>query len=331
MKKRQNFSIFPLIMVLFIILESSCKKDDTLQPVPAVTTSEITMITLTTARSGGTLTNSGTTVLGCGICWSTNENPTITNNKTNDVIGGGTFFSSITGLEPNTTYYVRAYVANSDSTFYGTTRSFTTMSQGKFTDPNDGIEYKTVTIGTQTWMAENLRTTMYNDGTAIPEVTDNDGWVALTTDAYCNLNNTTNVDTIATYGRLYNWYAVNTGKLCPTGWHVPTNSEWELLTNYLGDTSVAGGRLKETGTIHWNSPNTGATNETGFTALPVSTRGDNGLFYNFREGGGWWSATPYQEGATSGATLYFVIYNDNNVTKDYFYSWVGISVRCVKN
>ena len=132
----------------------------------------------------------------------------------------------------------------------------------------DGNDYKTVTIGTQVWMVENLKTTKYNDGTAIPNITDNTSWAALTTGAYCDNINTPSIST--TYGRLYNWYAVdnnagtkvasNGGKnVCPTGWHVPSDAEWTTLTTYLGGESVAGGKLKETGTTHWQSPNTGVS------------------------------------------------------------------------
>ena len=128
----------------------------------------------------------------------------------------------------------------------------------------DGNVYHTVTIGTQIWMVENLKTTRYNDGSPIPFVTDSSSWSNLTTPGYCWYNNdTTNKNT---YGALYNWFAVNTGKLAPTGWHVPTDDEWTTLTTYLGGESIAGGKLKETGTTHWRTPNAGATNEIGFTA-----------------------------------------------------------------
>jgi uncharacterized protein (TIGR02145 family) len=133
----------------------------------------------------------------------------------------------------------------------------------------EGNVYKTITIGTQTWMADNLRTTKYRNGDAIPEVTDSSAWINLITGAYCNYNNTRNNDTIVSYGRFYNLYAVTDNRnICPTGWHVSTDAEWTTLTDYLGGASVAGDKLKEKGTTHWESPNAGATNEIGFTALP---------------------------------------------------------------
>jgi len=203
------------------------------------------------------------------------------------------------------------------------------VTYGTMTD-QDGNVYKTVAIGTQTWMAENLRTTKYNDGTAIPNVTSASEWEGLTTGAYCNYNNTTSNDTIATYGRLYNWYAVNTGKLCPTGWHVPTDAEWSTLTNYLGGEDAAGGKLKETGTTHWLSPNTGATNETGFTALPGGIHDRLGSFYHVGYYGYWWSAT---ENGVASAWVRDMEYNNSirSIRRGYNYKEVGYSVRCVRD
>jgi uncharacterized protein (TIGR02145 family) len=201
------------------------------------------------------------------------------------------------------------------------------VTYGTMTD-QDGNVYKTLTIGTQTWMAENLRTTIYNDGTAIHNVTDNDEWLGLTIGAYCNYNNTTSVDTIATYGRLYNWYAVNTGKLAPTGWHVPTDAEWTQLADYLGGTSVAGGKLKETDTSHWNSPNTSATNETGFTALPGGGRGGGRPFGDIGGRGFWWSATEYD---TAEAWARGIYYEYSKVIRYYNYKEFGFSVRFVRD
>jgi uncharacterized protein (TIGR02145 family) len=198
---------------------------------------------------------------------------------------------------------------------------------GKMTD-QDGNVYKTVTIGTQTWMAENLRTTKYNDGSDIPNITDNDEWEDLTTGAYCNYNNTSDEDTIATYGRLYNWYAVDTGKLCPTGWHVPKDTEWAELSTFLGGESVAGGKLKEIGTSHWQSHTTGATNETGFTALPGGGRTYSGTFGDVGYRGKWWSAT---ESDAYGA-YYWIIYDNYSFLNSSSYDKaVGFSVRCVRD
>jgi uncharacterized protein (TIGR02145 family) len=201
------------------------------------------------------------------------------------------------------------------------------VTYGTMTD-QDGNVYKTVTIGTQTWMAENLRTTKYNNGTAIPLVTDNKEWEDLTTGGYSNSQNTSNIENIATYGRLYNWYAINTGKLAPKGWHVPTDIELKTLTTFLGGGSYAGGKLKETGTLHWWSPNTGATNETGFTALPGGSRMINGIFTNIRTTCYLWSAT---ECDTSNAWVSEMTFHDSDVGRDIMSKKGGFSVRCVKD
>jgi len=204
------------------------------------------------------------------------------------------------------------------------------LTYGKMTD-QDGNLYKTITIGTQTWMAENLRTTKYNDGTSIPNITSSEEWSSLTTGAYCNYNNTTNLDTIATYGRLYNWYAVNTSKLAPKGWHVPTDAEWEILTTYLGGTSIAGGKLKETGTTHWTTPNTSATNETGFTALPGGLCHTTGQFMVSGLVGGWWSSTENTNYPTTDAYPRNMRYQVSDVYQVNGIKKVGYSIRCVKD
>ncbi|MBN1387218.1 MAG: fibrobacter succinogenes major paralogous domain-containing protein [Bacteroidales bacterium] len=191
----------------------------------------------------------------------------------------------------------------------------------------DGNVYTTVTIGTQVWMAENLRTTTYNDGTSIPQVTANNEWKNMKTAAFCWYGN--DADSYGnTYGALYNWYAVNTDKLCPAGWHVPTHDEWTTLTDYIGGAVVAGGKLKESGTLHWDSPNFGATNETGFTGLPGGSRQDGGFMF-IGVSGSWWSAT---ESNADWAIERGLNYNSGSVF------WVsfnpksnGYSVRCLKD
>jgi uncharacterized protein (TIGR02145 family) len=195
----------------------------------------------------------------------------------------------------------------------------------------DGNVYHSVIIGTQTWMVENLKTTRYRDGTVIPNITDNTQWLNLTTGAYCDYSNNTSNTSI--YGRLYNWYAVN-NNLAPTGWHVPTSAEWTVIANYLGGWSSAGGKLKENGTTHWNSPNTDATNETGFRALPGGIRnidppGGTATFNGIGSSGCWWSANDY-----NGNPAYYTV---NYSSIELFHSnngWgkrYGYSVRCVKD
>jgi uncharacterized protein (TIGR02145 family) len=191
----------------------------------------------------------------------------------------------------------------------------------------DGNVYQTVVIGTQTWMAENLKTTTFNDGTEIPLVVNDVRWSALTSPDYCWYNN--DQQTYGnTYGALYNWYAVNTGNLCPAGWHVPGDDEWRILTDYLGGEEEAADKLKKTGSIHWASLNSTATNETGFTALPNGlqfpfeyTFSDNGFAAN------WWSRDILEQDKR------FAWYRElgNRIKRDGFLKEFGIGVRCIRD
>ena len=191
----------------------------------------------------------------------------------------------------------------------------------------DGNIYQTVTIGTQEWLAENLKTTKYNNGTSIPLKTTNAEWSNLSTPAYCWYNN--DQATFGnTYGALYNWYTVKTGNLCPTGWHVPSDAEWTTLTDYLGGLNVAGGKLKETGTTHWHEPNHGATNESGFTALPGGLRYDDGTFFSIEYGGNWWSSTEYSSTNAWDRSVDFSVPAVGRFDDDK--KW-GLSIRCLKD
>jgi uncharacterized protein (TIGR02145 family) len=199
----------------------------------------------------------------------------------------------------------------------------------------DGNVYKTVTIGTQVWMAENLKTTKYKDGKKIPLITKNSESANPPTPAYYWYDND-EASYKKTYGALYNWYTVNTGKLCPEGWHVPTEVEFNSLIAYLGGMSIAGGKLKEAGTAHWESPNIGATNETGFTALPG---GERSTVYDYWEcsdiqiRGVWWSSTENtDEFAGQGVAGQLLLENvQNEAYIQYKVEQCGLSVRCIKD
>ena len=195
----------------------------------------------------------------------------------------------------------------------------------------EGNSYKTVQIGTQVWMAENLKTSKYNDGTIIPNITDSTQWSNLTTSAWSYFKN--DAANNAKYGKLYNWYAIslttNSNKnVCPIGWHVPTNAEWTTLRDYLGGEIVAGGKMKEVGTINWNSPNQNTTNLSLFTALPGGYRWIDGNYDGLGKSGNWWSSSEYDEFQAWGIPLF----NSNNT----FYlgegnKKAGCSIRCLKN
>ncbi|MCP4044899.1 MAG: hypothetical protein GY732_02780, partial [Gammaproteobacteria bacterium] len=185
-----------------------------------------------------------------------------------------------------------------------------------------------LTICCQSWMTTNLDVDSYRNGDTIPHVTDPAVWAALTTGAYCYYNNDSATHA-AVYGKLYNWYAVNDPRgLAPEGWHVPTHFEWTTLTDCLGGASVAGGPMKEIGTTHWTSPNTDATNYSGFTGLPGGARGTSGSFGTIGNYGTWWSSSEYSAGdawarylgyGTGGVAVY-----DSNKRS-------GFSVRCLRD
>ena len=291
--------------------------------VPSISTAITTPISQSTATSGGNISSDGGgNVTVRGVCCNTSQNPTISNSKTSDGSVTVSFTSTITGLTIGISYYVRAYATNSAGTAYGNELIFKINT---VTDI-DGNVYNTVIIGTQNLMAENLKTTKYNDGTAIPNITDNTAWTNLTTPSYCWYNNDATTYK-ATYGALYNWYTVNTGKLCPQGWHVPTDVEWTNLATYLGGMSIAGGKMKETGTTHWLSPNTGATNESGFLALPGGNRYDTG-FINIGSLACWWGSTEYSTTEASWRALMSI---QVNLSGTYHFKRLGVSVRCVKD
>lgn len=188
--------------------------------------------------------------------------------------------------------------------------------------------YKTVVIGDQEWMAENLATTKYNDGTDIANITENTSWITQTDGAYAWYNN--DFDEFGSvYGALYNWHAVNTGKLCPAGWHVPTNEEWTELTDFLGGAEIAGDKLKELGAAAWGNPFSGATNETGFTALPGGFRlHTTGGFGGLGSTGYWWSSTAANE---TSIHMRHMNYVNTNVYADGANKAAGFCVRCVKD
>ena len=184
--------------------------------------------------------------------------------------------------------------------------------------------YHTVVIGKQTWMVENLKTTHYNDGIEIPLITFAKKSPSPTIVGYCWYNKDQNNGAI--YGALYNWYAVDTKKLCPKGWHVPTAAEWDTLTTFLGGDYLAGGKIKEKGTTHWSAPNTGADNSSGFTALPGGYREDGGNFIGLGSTSHWWTSSAELDYY---AHSRFINYNSpymngSNGSKSYCFS-----VRCI--
>lgn len=334
-------------IILSFILLQSCTKSDTASPINTdvltLTTTLPSSIATTTASCGGTvITDGGSTVTGRGVVWSTMPNPTIAlATKTTDGAGTGVFTSTLSGLNPSTTYYVKAYATNSAGTSYGNELSFATLQSSSTTVTDvDGNTYPLVTICAQTWTAKNLEVTAYSDGTPIPEVNDPTAWKSLNTGAWCYLYGDTAYGSV--YGKLYNWYAAvgiyNAASLtnpalrknlAPTGWHVPTYTELTTLSDCLGGPDEAGRKMKETGTAHWSSPNTGATNSSGFTALP----GGFLDYYGFNNSGNvgiWWSSSE-DNSQPATASSFFI-----NSSASQFVNYPrskrdGYSVRCLRD
>ena len=279
-------------------------------------TTLVTGITNISAISGGNvISEGGIGLITRGVCWSVFSGPTVGGWSTNNGTGTGPFTSNITGLSPNTLYYVRSYATNPIGTGYGTEVSFTTTNTGS------------TTICSQIWMDRNLSVSTYRNGDPIPLVTNSSTWASLTTGAYCYYNNDPATEIV--YGKLYNWYAINDPRgLAPTGWHVPSSAEWGVLETCLGGSSVAGGKLKETGTSHWSIPNTGATNSSGFTALPGGHRTDFGTFGDMGTTGRWWGSSQFSPTQGLGGA----VWHNNTVFNAIGYSkGGGFNVRCVKD
>jgi uncharacterized protein (TIGR02145 family) len=258
----------------------------------------------------------------------------------------GSFISILTDLNRNTLYYVRAYASNNAGTSYGDQVSFTTCGVLDI----DCNCYKTVIIGSQEWMAENLRTSKLNDGTPITNVTDNIEWsTSVICDpgnpgycihqgiiAYCWYENSSTYDN--TYGKLYNYLAVNSEKLCPTGWHVPTAGEWAILKwpydiFWSADScGIIGADLMEVGTSHWNNPHIIGTNETGFTALPGGRRDADGTFTGMTIYGEYWT---YFEFANHLESIFYPIpitcHYADTPSKKLRSMRTGLSIRCIKD
>lgn len=339
MKTKYKILVYPILIIgLCCLLLNSCKKKDdntpTPGPTPTLTTAEVTNVLINTAKCGGTISSDGgSTITEKGVCWSTHTSPTTSDNKTNDGAGAGLFTSEIKGLLPATTYYLRAYATTSNGTGYGSSMVFTTLSDN-LTDI-EGNVYKTVQIGDQIWMAENLKTTKYNDGTNIPLVTNGDDWSILTTPAYCWYNNDMASNKL-TYGALYNWYAIHTGKLCPVGWHVPSDAEWYTMEHYVDSTindpnvinyrgTDCGTKLKNTS--GWDNSGNG-TNNYNFKALPGGGRYLGGAFFHIGDIGNWWSSTEYQNTNGWFRTL---LGNSPASYRTNGNKFLGFSVRCIRD
>ncbi|MFM7683164.1 MAG: fibrobacter succinogenes major paralogous domain-containing protein [Bacteroidota bacterium] len=319
----------PILLLTIILTFNSCQKKE----VATIQTNPVEAITLTSIITGGNVDHEGgADVIERGIVWSTNPNPTLSDNKILKGSGFGIFRVELEGLQPNSTYYFRAFATNKVGTSYGVQRVYSTTVG--CTDA-DGNNYRTIMAGNKEWMAENLKSSKYANGDPIPNVSDESEWGSSTTGAWAHFNNDSNND--EPYGKLYNWYVIaDSRNVCPTGWHVPNNTEWTDLIDLLGGMDAALDKLKSTGNEHWVSLNQNASNSIGFSALPGGHRDSNGTFdpyTDFGYLGWWWTSTTDQWGLNP---KYVMLMNSNSSNGSVQISSdntkkSGYSIRCVKD
>jgi uncharacterized protein (TIGR02145 family) len=318
---------------------SSPQSFTTLSAIPTVFTSPVIEYTKSNALVGGNVTYEGSSHLtDCGIYWGLSEDLITTGKKLPIGQSMGLFSYNLANLIPNTTYYIKAYASNNDEAGYGLTYKF---NSGQSSDiPTikdiDGNIYHYIKIGEQYWTVENMKTTKYNDGTDIPKV-NLIYWYRSAVPAYCFYRDDSTNNRI--YGALYNFYVVESGMLCPTGWHVPSDSEWSILTSNLGGENSAAIKLKEVGSSHWGELNSRSTNESFFTALPGGYRytydygysgGKGGTEDGIKNTGIWWTSTKVDDGSGWIRSMHS---SDDIVTRtgSANYKGWGLSVRCVKD
>ena len=283
--------IIPVLFSVFALLVfSSCKKEAVKSdpPIPVVklivSTDSVVNITDSSATIKARIISAGSdTITLRGVCWDTAVDPDTSDNFRVASQIQGDFQVTVSGLLPGKKYYSRAFAKTSVGISYGNTIQFETdtivpdLSCPPTVSDIDGNVYHTVKIGAQCWFKENLRTSKYRNGDGIKFGFDNAAWAATSIGSVTSYNEDSSQD--STYGKLYNLYAVvDSRKLCPAGWHVPNDAEWTVLVNYLGGGDFAGGKMKTTGTSLWASPNAGASNTSGFSAVPTGIKNSSGIF-----------------------------------------------------
>jgi uncharacterized protein (TIGR02145 family) len=301
---------------------------------PQVTTSDPLNVTQTSADLGGDVVDQGgSPVTERGVCWALIALPTVADNKQASGSDTGSFVTTVSNLTPNTTYNVRAYAINSTGIAYGIAKPFLTSTGGaqscpglaEFTDPRDGQVYPTVQIGSQCWMKTNL-----NIGAIVPIKQDQD---PSQLQKWCYGNVSGNCDV---YGGLYQWDQIMQGStqigvqgICPPGWHIPTDGEFATLTTYLGGYDPAGQKMKEAGFDHWEPPNTGANDSSGFSALPGGYRYTiDSVCYWSGKGAWFWTSSGSQGNVAWVRALY---YNAGAQERTALFRYDGGSLRCIKD
>lgn len=342
MNTKIKISIILCFFISFTLIDG-CKKKEEDKNTPVVITNPVTDITSTTAKLNGDawcpdsdMERLPYSFSEKGFCYSNTPNPTTSSNKIKIGTSDGEYSYTV-GVGAATSYYVKAYAIYEKGTLYGAEVNFTTLPMESITYDynansnstpvfdNEGNMYHTVFIGGKQWMSDNLKVTKYNDGTEIPNITDSIQWKNATSGARCDLYNApTNSPKLGCY---YNWDAVNNSAgICPAGWHVPTEAEWDVLADSVGSYSVM--KIKEKGQNHWNLGYPAATNSTGLTILGSGYRDTKGQFQDYKSYGNFWTATQYN---TSNAYCRKIYYQDDELTSNNVSKKYGYSVRCVKN
>jgi uncharacterized protein (TIGR02145 family) len=295
---------------------------------PDIVTEKVSANSSASAISTVTISSDGgAKIMARGVCWNTTPNPTIENEKTTDGSGIGKYSSTVNGLSPNTTYYLKAYSTNYLETSYGNEVVFKTLGSGQIKDIDDNV-YNTIVVGNQTWLQENLKTKKYNDGTPIELVVDKTQWKRFAP-SYCWYENQAEYG--KTYGALYSLSAVMTDKLCPTGWHIPIKAEWETLINNMGGAASAWSILTEEKIAIVTSSNKKTTVFPGFKAFPGGYRDENGEYKGIGDFGSWWH---YSRNVSMDITSHYLDFKNRQISYRKNSSknkMLGLSVRCVKD
>jgi uncharacterized protein (TIGR02145 family) len=320
-----------IIIISSIVLISGCADGD--NPAQSSNTKPSALFTVTPAENGTTGIPFYFDASGCSDAEDKDADLLICWDWENDGVFDTPLSNSRTALhyfDEDGIYTVKLMVRDSGGLFSTATRQVqvTGAAEGEVTDI-DGHTYKTIKIGTRWWMAENLRVMHYRNGDAIPYVTDSQAWTGLPSGAFCSYDNNTSY--VSTYGQLYNWYAAADSRgLAPEGWKIPGEVEWQMLVDHLGGESVAGGKLKGEGASQWNSPNAGATNESGFSAWPGGYRlDDSGTYSSMGEYACFWSSTSWEQNGYFARYL-FLHYNYSAAYFGGANKHVGYAVRCIR-
>jgi uncharacterized protein (TIGR02145 family) len=315
-----------IIIISILLIQQNISGQVVKDSLTNVYAGAILKVGITTASGMATvLTTPPTELLSKGVCWNSKPNPGLNGKMKIIKSDSSVFIWTLHNLHPDSLYFLRVFTVTRNDTIYSDNKIFFTHREDAVKDIDDNF-YNTVKIGNQVWLAEDLKTARLNDGSAIIFARDNPGWIGSVVPMYSYYGNDS-VNYSFPRGKLYNWYAVNTNRLCPSGWHVPSNEEWKQLSATLGGDTIAGGKLKTPGTMIWHYPNNKATNESGFSAFPAGFRKSNGDWFFADYFTYWWST-----GFSDSFPISWYVYHatgklyHQSISKDY-----GYCVRCIRD